>query len=58
MKEPDDPLLRHLRVASGYVVLGLIVFSVVVRADVSMVATLAGALAVYLGLRRLRGNGD
>jgi hypothetical protein len=44
----DD--LRALRVYAGYVVLGLVVFSVVVRPDQGMVTTLLGALSAWLGL--------
>jgi len=56
----DDPHsdMRAVQVAAGYVVLGLVVFTVIFRPEaVQMTATLLGGLGAYIGLRFVNRNG-
>ena len=58
--ESDDAhhQMATVQVAAGWVVLGLIVFSVVIRPEsVQMVATLLGGLTAWIGLRIVNRNG-
>ena len=56
-KRDDDRRMANVQVAAGWVTLGLIVFVVLFRPEVQMVATLLGALGAYLGLRLVNRNG-
>ena len=55
-RDPHHQQMANIQVAAGWVVLGLIAFTVIIRPDVQMVATLAGALGAYLGLRLVNRN--
>jgi len=57
MPTDHDDQMHRIQVAAGWVVLGLIAFTVVLRPDVQMVATLLGGLGAYLGLRLVNRNG-